>query len=52
MDDDQFAAAITTNPAIQSYLNCVVQAQTVSASVQLIVDVVFDVVFFERALIA
>lgn len=52
MMDDQFAAAVTTNPVQSSYLHLVIVSNTTTASVQYNVDVVFDVVFYDRVTLA
>lgn len=52
LNDDGFAAAVSTNPALGSYLHVGVQSVTSTAQVQLTVHVEFDVVFFDRVLIA
>lgn len=52
MNDDGFAAAVSTNPTIVSYLHIGAQSVTSTAQVQTAVIVVFDVVFFDRVLIA
>lgn len=51
MNDDQFAAAVTTSPVQSSFVHFVVLAMTVTASIQLSVDVSFDVVFYDRVLL-
>ncbi len=52
MIDDGFAAAVSTNPTIASYLHLGIQSVTSTAQAQTTVHVVFDVVFFDRVLIA
>jgi len=52
MNDDGFAAAVSTNPSLTSFLHLGCQSVTSTAQVQIAVIVVFDAVFFDRVLIA
>lgn len=52
MNDDGFAAAVSTNPSLTSFLHLGCQSVTSTAQVQTAVIVVFDVVFFDRVLLA
>lgn len=48
LNDDQFAAAVTTNPTAVSYLNIVLGGVTIAANCQYQTEIVYDVVLFDR----
>lgn len=48
LDDDQFAAVVTTNPATTAFFMLYISALTIAGVVQYNLEVVYDVVFYSR----
>ena len=52
LDDDQFAALVTTNPATNAYFMLYISALTIAGVVQFNLEIVYDVVFYGRVNLA
>ena len=52
VDDDQFAAAVTTNPVTQAYFMLYISALTIAGVVQYNLEIEYDVVFYSRVNLA